>query len=261
MPLCKDRAAKALGDNGYSLVKYPRPNIAPCDVLAGSDSPLDWLGALSTIWTTQSAAPTPADGQVPDFSYKRSDEIKGSIGVKILQGLIKGIGGNVNANLQISSSLSFTYEKPTLKVIPLLALGVYLKQGDLDTANPAVERYLKMDDDSTDSRFYIVTETLRARKLVVRVTGANSTAVSVDVSAIQGLATGNASVAKTSETTSEITFDGNTDLTFAFKAFELGFIEGKWIVVGAASSGTYLEAKSAVAKPALFGDRPVSLRM
>jgi hypothetical protein len=261
MPICKDRAAKELNDKGYSLVKYPRVNIVPLDVIAGDSSPLDWLGPLTQVWSGGSNPPTSTENNAPNFNYQRSDEFKGSLGVKILQGLIKNIGGvNAGASISANSSLSFTYEAPKQLVISPLTVGAYLKTGDLDSENPVLQRYLQADN-ATDTHFYVITEVLRARKLLVKVTGVNEADLSADVTALKGIASGNAAVSQKSSKESEIAFDGNVDLTFAFKAYELGYVNGKWTVIGAAPDGSYLAARPEVAQPATLGDRPVILRL
>ncbi len=228
MPLCKDRAAKELSDKGYNLVRYPRANIRPLDVIAGENSPLEWLGPLTQIWT--------------------------------VQGLISNIGGvNAAANVSVSSSMSFTYQAPELFGVPPLNVGTYLKDGDLDQRNAVLKRYLEVDN-ATDTHFYVITEILRARKLLVRVTGSSAAALSADVSALQGLASGSASVCNQSSIVSEITFDGGADLTFAFRAYELGYVDGEWTVIGAAPASAYLSPGS-VSKdtPVRFGAAPVAL--
>jgi hypothetical protein len=196
---------------------------------------------------------------VPAFTHRDSDEFKGSIGIKILQGLIKNIGGNVGASLSISSSLSFTYDSPKQFSIAPFTVGAYLKDGDLDSANPVLKRYLEVDN-AIDTRFYVITEVLRARKLLVRIIGSNSNAVTADAAAVQGLASGNASITKKSERENEITFDGNVDLTFAFRAYELGYVEGKWTVIGSAPKDQFLAAGAAADNAARFGDRPVAFK-
>jgi hypothetical protein len=260
MPLCRDRAAKELSDKGYNLVRYPRANIQPLDVIAGESSPLEWLGPLTQIWAGTLAAPTAAKSKVPNFTYQRSDELKSSIGVKLLQGLISNIGGaNAAANVSVSSSLSFTYQGPELYGVPPLNVGAYLKVGDLDEKNIVLKRYLEVDN-ATDTHFYVITEILRARKLLVRVTGSSAAALSADVSALQGLASGSASVSNQSSSVSEITFDGGVDLTFAFRAYELGYVDGEWTVIGAAPASAYLSPGSASKDtPVRFGAAPVAL--
>jgi hypothetical protein len=260
MPLCKDRAAKELSDKGYSLVKYPRVNIAPLDVVAGDTSPLDWLGPLTQVWSGGSNPPTPAQNTAPNFNYQRSDEFKGSLGVKILQGLIKNIGGaDAAVTISSNSSLSFTYDAPKQLVISPLAVGGYLKTGDLDSANPVLQRYLQTDN-ATDTHFYVITEVLRASKLLVKVTGTNEADLSADVSALQGMISGKTEVNHNNSKQSEIAFDGKVDLTFAFKAYELGYVNGRWTVIGAAPDGAYLEAAAETARPARWGDRPLILK-
>ena len=101
MPRCVDRTGKALSDKGYNLVRYPRPNIMPLDVIVGAQPPLEWLGSLSLVWHAGSDVPAYSTGDVPNFSYTRSSEFKGALGVRILQSLLRDFGV-ANASAQMS---------------------------------------------------------------------------------------------------------------------------------------------------------------
>jgi len=256
MPFCQDRATKALNAQGYSLVRYPRANIAPLDLVAGESAKLDWLGPLSDVWTARAPAPAPVEINSPNFTYQRSGEFAGSIGVRILQGLIRNVGGNVKGNVTISSTLSFTYEAPKQYSIAPTAVGKILSSGDLDVNHPLVRRYVD-EENALDSRLYVITEVLRARKLLVRVTAADEATAAADAQALQGLASGSASVSSKDERHSEIAFDGSVDLTFAFRAFELGYVNGRWDMLGAAPDDRFMGGGSQSAGPARFGDTPM----
>lgn len=259
MPFCNDKAARELNDKGYSLVKYPRTNILPLDVVAGESSPLNWLGSLTVVWTGKETPPSAIESSAPNFLDSRSNEIKGSLGIRILEGLLKNIGAaNADARGSISSTLSFTYESPRQLAVSPLQLGAFLKQGDLDLDNPTLKRYLEIDR-ALETRFYVITEVLRARKLLVRVSGENTVALEADVRALQSLAAASSSINQKSSRDVEIAFDGNTDLTFAFKAFELGYVDGEWVMLGAGPSGGYLSATGDTQEPVTFGPRPVAL--
>lgn len=256
MPLCKDRAAQELNDKGYCLVRYPRADIAPLDVIAGENSPLQWLGPLAQVWTSDSEAPAATQSGVPNFTFQRSGEFKGSIGVKILQGLIRNVGGDAEGKVTVASTLSFTFEAPQRYGVSPFNLGVYLKSGDLDTENPFLQRYLDIEN-AIETHLYVITEVLRARKLLVRVSGSTANEVSADVAALQGLAVGKTHISHQNSRYSELAFDGARDVTFAFRAYELGYVDGNWIVVGAAETDSFLAGAN---EPARFGGRPVLLQ-
>jgi hypothetical protein len=255
MPLCKDRATKELAEKGYSLVRYPRPNIAPLDMIAGSRSPLEWLGPLTECWKGATNPPNAIQGDVPDFIFKQSSDFKGSIGVRILQGLIQNIGGKADANVSISSTLSFTYDAPKLYAVSPASLGNYLKEGDLDTAHPMIRRFLKIDN-AIDSRFFVVTEVLQARKLLVEVTSTSAGNAAADVETLKNLASGNLSIQGQSGNSVQVAFDGGVYLTFAFRAFEFAFITGRWEVMGVTGGDDHLGPADA----AIFGEHPITFR-
>lgn len=235
MPTCRDSATAELSKRGYNLIRYPRPGIAPLDIVAGERSPLQWLGPITDVWTGKLAPPTYTESNAPSFGAQRSGSFRGSLGVKILQGLLRNIGGDVASDLSVSSSLSFAYENPTRRRIDPTKLGAYLKEGDLDIGNVMIKRYLKIDN-AIESRFYIITEVLTARKLIVQVSGSANATASVDAIALQTLLSSNASVDTKNLRTSEVSFDGAVDLTFAFQAYELSYDDEQWRVIGTAEN-------------------------
>jgi hypothetical protein len=258
MPICSDRAAKALSNEGYNLVRYPRPNIMPLDILAGAQSPLQWLGPIRVVWKTTAAAPVPEVGNTPKFTYERSGEFKGSLGMKILQGLLGGALKDVAANASIaaSSTLSFAYESPTQLSVALFDIGEYLQTGDLNSENMAIKRYLAIDN-ALETHFYLITEVLRARKLLVRISGGSAQSLQADATALQGLVAGHAEIANKRENSTEVAFDGGEDVTFAFRAYELGYVDGQWVLIGAADKTAFLSGGSAGAQ---FGVLPVQIQ-
>jgi len=256
MPICRDRTTKALSDKGFNLVRYPRRNIMPLDVLAGVTSPLEWLGPLPVVWVGKMPIPQPESGAGPRFEFESSDEIKASIGIKILQGLIGSTGsGKGNAEIAISSTLSFSYEAPQQLSISLFEVAEYLQSGDLKLDNIAIKRYLDIDR-AIDSHFYLITEILRSKKLLVRVSGSSSEAVTADAAAIQGLASGQAAVSNSRQGSTQVTFDGEDYVTFAFRAYELGFVNGEWVLIGAVDKTKFMSADGTAC---IFGTSPVAI--
>jgi hypothetical protein len=257
MPRCVDRTGKALSDKGYNLVRYPRPNIMPLDVIVGAQPPLEWLGSLSLVWHSSSEVPAYSTGDVPKFSYTRSSEFKGALGVRILQSLLRDFGvANASAQMSISSSstLSFSFEAPRQLSVPLFSVAEYLRAGDLSIDNPAVKKYLTIDN-AIESHFYVITEVLRSRKLTVRVTGSNSESIKADASALGGTASGLLDASNSNDRSIEVAFDGTADVTFAFKAFELGYQNGSWVLIGSADTAVFLSGDRS--NP--FGVAPVAI--
>jgi hypothetical protein len=252
MPICKDRAASDLHSKGYNLIRYPVAEVNPLDVLGGDRAPLQWLGPLTVVWKSSGDVPVAKTSDAPHFQFERTDEFKSSIGIRILQGLLSNIGGNLDAKASISSTISFTYQSPSRQVIDPLRIGKFLKFGDLDSENVALQRYLDPKSE-LDQHLYVVSEVLKSRKLLVRVSGSSDVSVAADVKTLQGLAASQTSAAVTQGKTAEIGFEGDTELAFAFRAFEIAYVDGKWSLSG------QTEAHMDENPPAAFPATPLSV--
>ncbi len=259
MPKCMDKTAKAMADQGYNLVKYPRADIDPLNVVADVGGRFEWLGPIDVIWKSAAAAPDPSQSEVPNFEYKRSDEYKGAFGVQILQGLIKSVGGSAKASISRETTLTFQYHDPERHQVPPLAVGSYLKDGDLDLQNPFLAAFLKMDEE-LESDFFVITEVLRSKRLTVVVANSNSAELEVDVQAVAGMANGTVAASAGSKSEQSVVFEGTQPLTFAFKAFEIGYKNGGWAVLGVASNAEFLSAGSQPTGVLLRQGSPVMIR-
>jgi hypothetical protein len=233
-----------MAEQGYNLVKYPRADIGPLDVVADVGGRFEWLGGIGQIWNSTAAVPAAGQSTAPDFQYDRSDEYRGAFGLQILQGLLSGIGGSARGNISKRTTLTFQYHDPERIAVAPFAVGSYLKGGDLDLDNPFLQAFLKTDDEF-DSDFFVITEVLRSRRLTVVATNSNSAELAADVQAMAGMANGNVEASAAGQSEKSIRFKGSEPLTFAFKAFEIGFNDGAWAVLGIASSAVFLSKKGA----------------
>lgn len=256
MPKCVDRTAKAMADQGYNLVKYPRADIDPLNVVADVGGRFEWLGPITDVWSSAVPVPTPNISAAPNFEYTQSNEYRGAFGLQILQGLLRNIGGSGRTSVSKQTTLTFKYHDPERYVVSPLQVGAFLKAGDLDVANPFLAAFLGGDDQSD---FFVITEVLRSQGLTVTAANSNAKELAADVQAMGNLANGTISASATEESQKSIMFEGTQPLTFAFKAFEIAFVDGAWTVLGVASNAEFLSAE-AREEPRLFtGGSPVAI--
>lgn len=235
MALCNDPAVTYLRSLNYNVLRHPRADLVPLDVLGRTDSVAERLGPLDAIWKSSAPKPKPKTVAAANVKAQSTASIKGSLGVKVMDGLLSGFGvGSLGGKFTLSGSkgMRFHFEKPIVLGIDVFAIGGYLSNGDLDESNPAVDRYFY--DESAD--VFIVTEVLRTNKLTIEFEAAKAGAAAADVSALQGLLTPQLEVARDTKRDSAITIATREPLSFGFKAQAVQY-NGKWTLEGFVKAG------------------------
>ena len=232
MAFCKDPALTYLNNLGYNVVRLPRAGISPLDVLGRDDKRVERLGELGQIWNSVSPIPLPEKGIIASaINGKRTDDLKLSIGLRILAGILTGMGAAVpqlDFSYWKARSVQFTFAGVTVISVDPFSLGRYLAAGDLDTGNPFVTRYF--DDEGCEA--FVITEVLKSNTFSLTAKDEGGSEVSVDVPAIQQAVGAKVSVSLSDSASTELTYTGEEPLTFGFKAFGIDFVDGAWRVRG-----------------------------
>src|SRR5271166_4502631 len=93
MVLCTDKSLTYLNGQGYNVVRLPRKGIAPLDVLGRDGGSLERLGNLSQIWLSREPLPEIGTPQpATPVNGKKTSELSGSMGLKILGGILGALG-------------------------------------------------------------------------------------------------------------------------------------------------------------------------
>ncbi|MBL0157128.1 MAG: hypothetical protein IPP47_08510 [Bryobacterales bacterium] len=236
MAFCTDPSVTYLNKFGYNVVRLPRKGISPMDVLGRRDS-VERLGRLSAVWKTTAPEPQLSVPQpVADVEGRRSQDLELSIGLKVLENALRGLGAavpSVDSAFQQARKVQFTYTNITSVSVAPLDAGNYLASGDLNVANPVVSQYF-LDD---DAHAFLIVDVLRSDSICVTAKAASGIAVDVDVPAIQGIVGAEVGVKHGGANSSTIIFQGPEPITFGFKAFVIAFVDGHWTLKGTKASG------------------------
>jgi hypothetical protein len=238
MGICKDRLLTYLNRYGYNVVQVPRAGIEPLDVL-GHDESLEKLGTISEVWTSTEPVPAPgAPAPVADLGGQKSDNLDLGLGLKILANALAGMGAAVglptlNLAYKRARSLEFKFTNVASVQVHPFAIGKYLAAGVLDVANPFVARYF--GNEETDE--YIISEVLKSDSVSVTARSQGGADIKLEIPAIQAAVGVNVAVAAGRASAGELIYAGKVDLTFGFKAYQVFFENGKWLVRGVKPSG------------------------
>jgi hypothetical protein len=104
MAICNGPTITYLKSYGYSVLRLPRRDFQPLQILASQGKDLVPLGALTTVMVSNGAIPLPpmrANVQAATINGQRSSDLSIGVGLSILGGVIGAMGGG---NLGIVAS-------------------------------------------------------------------------------------------------------------------------------------------------------------
>jgi hypothetical protein len=238
MAICKDPVTKELNKRGYNIVKLPRAGIEPMDVLGREGDAMEKLGAISEVWTSTAALPTvgppaPAVG----IDGEKSSDLDLGIGLKLLSNMLAGLGGGIslptlNIAFKKARKIQFKFENVESTSITPFALGKFLATGVLDTANPFVAHYFGNDD----TQEYIIFDVLKSDTISVSAKSESGVEVEADVGVLSAALNANVKVKAGTAGATTLSFQSAVKATFAFKLFEVMFVDGAWVPRGVGAS-------------------------
>jgi hypothetical protein len=227
---CNDPALMYLKAFGYNVVRLPRTTIQPLDIIGTDGDTSEWLGPISIVWTSERPAPTPREGASGSIQGKQTSSFKISVGLEILGGLLDQFGiniGGLKAGYSKAKQLQFKFDAPQIVTVEPLAAGSYLSAGELESDNPFVKRYFSPPRGS-----FLITEVLRSKSITVIALDKNDQDAAVDLPKIQAAVGLKLEVQRMATKEGEVIYSGKEELTFGFKAFEIGRAKGKWTIQG-----------------------------
>lgn len=238
MRICKnditDYLRKELGANP---VKIPESRIVPLLVLEIVDKKPRYLGQLKYLVKNDHEINVPInDGVVSDISNKKTKSIDLKIGLKILNGFMKALGGDgaaIGAALKSNKEMAFTFNNVTTKYFDILQLWKMLNDKEI-IAQPA---NLGLGDDFYKSDLGLVTRVIQSNSFSITAYKNSDVNGEINIPLIENyIANADLKFNVKSENASKITFNSEEKLTFAFTCVELKIEEstnrilrGEWI--------------------------------
>ena len=250
---CGDPYLKELRKHGYNVVRVPKADIRPLQMLAKRGDALDRIGELTTVLPPGGPVPLPPVKQntpVASLSGQHSADLSLGIGLSVLGTVIAAMGGSklgLDLKYKNAKSVRFEFLDVLEDRIEIAALDQYLATADVSPFSLYVAQLLEAD------RLYVTTATLKSDKIAVEAKGSGSTGLDVSVPEIKGVVGGDIKVAPTSETASKVTFTGPLPLVFAFQAVRLFYEKGRYQRFAVLDSSAALER---VPEPELLSEGP-----
>jgi hypothetical protein len=225
MGACSDKSTKFLASKGYSVVRHPSVDYKPLMLLGRQNKEVLLLGPLNLL-ITNPPGPLPgtaADQPAADLNGNTSDKLGIGVGLNILSNIIGAMGGNLSASVNFTKAkkMEFTYRDVVTDSVVPLNVGNYLKDAEVDAANLVLREYVL-----GNGELFLITKVAKSNVFTVKFQSSSGTAIGVDVPVIKAVAGGNVKVDVGGESNSEVSFQGNTRLSFAFQCFQVGVLDG-----------------------------------
>jgi hypothetical protein len=237
---CADPYVQLLRRRGYCLVRLPREDLRPAQVLARMGKELQSIGGLGTTFISGGAPlpPVHADVRVAELQGNTTGRLGAGLGLSILGDIIRALGGGtvgLESAYQRARRLTFTFHEVLRDQLDLVLLDRFLALAELPPGSPSVKRMLDADE------LYVITATLKTRSLSVEALGAHDSTLEVDASAVRQVVGGQVGVSGAGTALSKVTYEGPVPLVFGFQAVQLLYQEGTFSALQSLGSGLSLE--------------------
>jgi hypothetical protein len=224
MAFCSDKGVNYLSALGYNVVRVPRTNVAPLDLIGRARDQMR-IGTLMQLVTNPGELPAlSATGDTASISGKSTDKMKLGVGLNILGPIVNALAGTsigIQAAYEKASSVQFSFEDVTMDRVDPLAVGQFLRNAVIDVDNPVLKHYVL-----GKGQLYVIMEVLKSNKLTVTSEASSNTGVAIDVPVIESIASGKLELDLSKSANGQVKYTGSKPLVFGFKCMRVAVIGG-----------------------------------
>lgn len=223
-----DPYVNALRSFGYNIVRLPKADMQPLELLGKQGKDLDRLGPMVKLLTAGESIHVPSAKTgiaAAPISGSRTSDLKIGIGLSILGSIIGAMGGSklgLDVQYKAARSAIFEFGDVTEEKVDLVDLDQYLGDADINPANVFYSKMLESD------KLFVVTSVIKSTKFTFDAKGSSGTEVGLDVPLIQQTVGANVKVSAASGRTSKVTYVGTIPMVFGFQAVQLYYDKGNF---------------------------------
>ncbi len=225
---CNDPSIRYLKSFGYNVIRLPRADIRPLQILMKNGSFLEPLGDLVALLVSGTHKPMPtikANVKTASISGQRTNDLALNAGLDILGNIIGAMGGSsigLKSEYHNARSIAFEFQDVLTDSIQIVELDQFLTDSGMDPFSTHLKDLLESD------KIYIITSTIKSKTLTVTATKKDRTSLKVDASAIKQILGPNVKVDNNTDNIYSLSFTGKDNLIFGFKAIKLTYKNGKY---------------------------------
>ena len=239
MRICKNQITDEIRDLfSANPLKVPEARILPMSMLEVIDNNAKYLGLFKFMVKGNFDYNLPIQqAPVAQVSNVKTKKVDFKVGFNILGNFLKGLGMDpavIGASIKGSSKMAFAFGNVTRHYVDVLELGKILSEnvilGDSDNL------FIREIMNNKESKLALITDALMSTDFSLSTFRENGTEANIEIPLIQNYLSNinsNLKIDKTSE--NEITFSGETPLTYAFSCVEIKidgngkFSRGNWL--------------------------------
>lgn len=243
-----------------NIVRVPESRIQPLTALTLSEGRTQYWGTLNELVDGQLPAPSSVTEQsrMADISGKQTKSVNLALGLQILEGFLSGIGlpsAGISTKFTGAKTVSFSFQETVRYYVSPGKLGGLLRGLALDAENSANDIF------QNGARLLVVDSVITSKDFSINVDSAAATDFKLDVPAIQKIiGNAKADVQVVSSTGLDVTFKGNTPLTFAFTCVRCDADEAGRLTVKPGSNTVSFAAEPSV-EHELLSDEPSMIEL
>jgi len=228
---------------GYNVVRLPREDISPLQVLTEKNKEFHLLGELETIFKAGPNIEAPKikrDIATAEVSGQKCGDLKFGIGLSFLGGILSAMGGSslgLDAAYSQVQTVSFQYEDVLQDRIDLASLDQYLTDADINPLSTYVKDLLEADD------VYVINSIIKSKKFSVLPKKSKGATFKPDIPSIQNIVGAKIQVSSSGQNASTVTFEGADPLVFGFQATRLFYHGGRYTSQEPAKSNIALKGR------------------
>lgn len=226
--LCNDPFLTYLKSFGYNMIRLPKADVKPLQVLARQGNDLNRLGDLAMLLVAGSNIPLPSvseNTRAANISGQRTSDLSIGVGLSIMASIIGAMGGSklgLDTKYQQAKTAAFEFQDVYEDKIEIVRLDQYLADADVSPFSRYVVELLEADE------LFVTTATIKSTKFTVEAKQSNGAALDVSVPEIQNIVGGNVKVSGAATVTSKVTYESSVPLVFGFQAVRLFYDQGRY---------------------------------
>lgn len=240
--ICTDPFVAYLKSYGYNVVRLPKADIQPLQLLSRQGRNLGRLGDLADIMLPGEEIALPEIRQnvrAANISGQKTSNMSIGIGLNILGTIIGAIGGTslgLDLAYKGGRTVQFEFQDVYEDSIKVTLLDKFLADADIDPHSRHVASLLEAD------ALYIINSCIKSTRFTVEAYKKDGAGLELKIPVIQEIVGGEVNVSGEAETTSRVTYESPVPLVFGFQAVQLFYDQGIYTAYKPLTSGTGLRA-------------------
>lgn len=233
---------------GYCVIRLPKADLKPLQIMTKNGNDLDRLGELTTVLSAGSNIPLPPINEnIPaaNISGQRTGDFSAGIGLSILGSIIGAMGGSnlgMDVKYRQAKTIAFEFNDVLEDKVEVARLDQYLADADVNSFSRHVAKLLEADE------VYVTTAAIKSKKFTVDAKTSAGASLQLNIPEIQGIVGGNVNVTVQAQAPSKVTYEGNIPLVFGFQAVRLFYDKGSYTAFEPIEPGVGMRALDRVPK-------------